>query len=284
MPANAGIQDGKCRAWVTGYRRAPVRRQKTSEETMNKLKGKVALITGAGQGVGQGIAFALAAEGAAVAVTGRTLAKVESTAAEIMRRGGKALALECEVKDLASLQRTVEQTVKQLGGLNILVNNAQEVPLGTLESVTEEAFSAGWESGPLATFRLMKLCHPHLKGDGNIINFGSSAAKRWDAAGYGAYAAVKEAIRSLTRAAACEWAKDGIRTNAILPLANSPAMEWWTRERPQESSAFIATVPAQRVGDCEQDIGRFVVSLCCEESRYINGQSIAVDGGQAFLG
>jgi len=251
---------------------------------MSKLKGKVALVTGAGQGVGQGIAYALAAEGAAVAVTGRTLAKVEQTAAEIVGRGGKALALECNVRDLASMQRAVEQTVRQLGGLNILVNNAQEVPLGSLEAITEEGFAAGWESGPLATFRLMKLCHPHLKGDGNIINLASPAAMRWDASGYGVYAAVKEAIRSLTRAAACEWARDGIRTNAILPLAMSPGMEWWMRERPQESAAFIATVPMQRVGDCELDIGRFVASLCSDECRYINGQSVAVDGGQAYLG
>ena len=251
---------------------------------MSKLKGKVALVTGAGQGVGQGIAFALAQEGVAVAVTGRTLSKVEKTAAEIVKRGGKALALECDVKDAASLQRSVEQAVQQLGGLNILVNNAQEVPLGPLLAVSDEGFTAGWDSGPLATFRLMKLCHPHLKGGGCIINLASPAAMRWDASNYGVYAAVKEAIRSLTRAAACEWAKDGIRTNAILPLANSPGMEWWTREHPQEAAAFIATVPMQRVGECEADIGRFVVSLCSEDCRYINGQSIAVDGGQAYLG
>lgn len=251
---------------------------------MTALKSKVALVTGAGQGVGQGIAYALAAEGAAVAVAGRTLAKVEASAAEIIRRGGRAIAVECDVKNLDSMRTCVDEVVKTFGGLNILVNNAQEVPLGTLEQVTDEAFAAGWESGPLATFRLMKLCHPHLKGDGNIINFGSSSAKRWDASGYGAYAAVKEAIRQLTRAAACEWAKDGIRTNAILPLADSPAMAWWARERPAESAAFIATVPQGRVGSCEQDIGRFVATLCSDECRYINGQSIGVDGGQAYLG
>ena len=251
---------------------------------MAKLQGKVALVTGAGQGVGQGIAYALASEGVAVAVTGRTLAKVENTAAEIVRRGGRALALACNVKDPASMREAVEKTVQAFGGLQILVNNAQEVPLGTLNGVTDEDFAAGWESGPLATFRLMKLCYPYLKGDGNIINLASPAAKRWDMSGYGAYAAVKEAIRSLSRAAAGEWGADNIRTNIILPLANSPAMEWWTRERPEESSAFVATVPVKRVGDCEQDIGRFVVSLCTDDCRYVNGQSIALDGGQAFLG
>jgi meso-butanediol dehydrogenase / (S,S)-butanediol dehydrogenase / diacetyl reductase len=251
---------------------------------MGKLNNKIALVTGAGQGVGQGIAFALAAEGAAVAVTGRTRSKVEATAAEIEKRGGRALAVECDVKHPASLKACVDAVVKHFGGLNILVNNAQEVPLGALNDVTDEAYAAGWESGPLATFRLMKLCYPHLKGDGCIVNFGSSAAKRWDMSGYGAYASVKEAIRQLTRAAACEWAKDGIRTNAILPLASSPAMAWWTRERPAESAAFIATVPQGRIGDCEQDIGVFVASLCSDECRYINGQSIGVDGGQAYLG
>lgn len=251
---------------------------------MSSLDGKVALVTGAGQGVGRGIALALAAEGAAVAVAGRTASKLENAVAEIRGRGGRALAVECDVKDPDSLARCVEATVAGLGGLHILINNAQEVPLGPLDAVSDAAFSAGWESGPLATFRLMKLAHPHLRGGGCIVNFGSSAAKRWDLANYGAYAAVKEAIRQLTRAAACEWAKDGIRSNCILPLANSPAMEGWTRARPEESAAFVATVPQGRVGDCEQDIGRFVATLCSDPCRYINGQSIGVDGGQAYLG
>ncbi|HZP12938.1 MAG TPA: SDR family oxidoreductase [Nevskiaceae bacterium] len=249
-----------------------------------KLKGKVALVTGAGQGVGQGIAFALAEEGAAVAVAARTKSKLDATVAAIGKRGGKAIAIACDVKKADDLARAVGETVKQLGALNILVNDAQEVPLGPLNKVSDDAFTAGWDSGPLATFRLMKLAYPHLKGNGCIVNLGTAAAKRWDMSGYGAYAAVKEAIRQLTRAAACEWGREGIRTNCILPLANSPSMEWWTRERPQEAAAFLATVPMQRIGDCEADIGRFVATLCSEECRYVNGQSIGLDGGQAYLG
>jgi NAD(P)-dependent dehydrogenase (short-subunit alcohol dehydrogenase family) len=252
---------------------------------MAKLTDKIALVTGAGQGVGQGIAFALAAEGAAVAVCGRTLSKVENTVAEIKKRGGNAIAIEVDVKDADALARCVEQVVAQLGGLNILVNNAQEVPHGDLFTVTDEAFIAGLESGTLATFRLMKLCHPHLKKDGGcIVNLATSAAKRWDMTNYGPYAAVKEAIRSLTRAAACEWAKDGIRTNAILPLATSPAFAWWRDTFSEEAEAFIKTIPMQYVGDCEHDIGRFVATLCSDDCRYVNGQSIALDGGQAYMG
>lgn len=251
---------------------------------MSRLNGKVALVTGAGQGVGQGIAFALANDGAAVAVTGRTLSKVQDTVAEIKRRGGKAIGLEVNVKNADALAHCVEETVKQFGGLNILINNAQEVPLGDLHSVTDDAFTAGYESGPLATFRLMKLCYPHLKGDGCIVNLASSAAKRWDMSTYGAYAAVKEGIRSLTRAAACEWGKDGIRTNVILPHAKSPGLQGWIKAYPDEAAAFVATIPMRRIGECEEDIGRFVATLCSDDCRYVNGQTIALDGGQAYLG
>ena len=247
------------------------------------LLDKVALVTGAGQGVGHGIALALAGEGAKVAVTGRTLSKLENTCKLIEERGGQALAVECEVKSAESLSACVETVVGHFGGLQVLVNNAQEVPLGTLHQVSDEAFTAGFESGPLATLRMMKLCYPHLKGDGVIINLASSAGKRWDMSGYGAYAATKEAIRSLTRAAACEWGPDGIRTNVIMPHAKSPGLAWWIENKPEEADEFIQSIPQRRVGDCEQDIGRFVALLCGEGSAYVNGQTIGLDGGQALI-
>ncbi len=90
--------------------------------------------------------------------------------------------------------------------------------------------------------------------------------------------------RSLTRAAACEWGHEGIRTNVILPHARSPGMDWWIDNHPDEAAEFIATIPQRRVGHCETDIGRFVAVLCSDASAYVNGQSIALDGGQAFLG
>lgn len=248
------------------------------------LDGRVALVTGAGQGVGQGIAFALAAEGARVAVTGRTLVKLENTVNEIRSRGGDALAVTCDVKSLESLTACVETVVAHYGALNILVNNAQEVPNGDLFSVTDEAFTAGFESGPLATFRLMKLCYPYLKGDGSIVNLSSSATRRWDMSGYGAYAAVKDGIRQMTRAAACEWGKDNIRTNVILPHAMSPGLAWWMEKNPAEAEAFFKTLPMGRVGDCEKDIGRFVALLCSPAAAYVNGQTIGLDGGQANIG
>ncbi len=119
------------------------------------LKGKIAVITGAGQGIGQGIALALAQEGVDLVLAGRTLAKVEETARLATARGARAIAVACDVKSAADLAHAVDTAVSQLGGLDILVNNAQEVPLGVLDNVTDEAFTAGFESGPLASFRLL---------------------------------------------------------------------------------------------------------------------------------
>jgi NAD(P)-dependent dehydrogenase (short-subunit alcohol dehydrogenase family) len=214
---------------------------------------------------------------------GRTLSKVEETCHRIEKGGGVALPIEGNVKEPDDLARCVDRTTETFGGIQILVNNAQEVPLGPLNGVTDESLEAGWQSGPLATFRMMKLCYPHLKGDGCIINLASTAARRWDAANYGAYSAVKEAIRALSRAAASEWGGEGIRTNVILPHAKSPGLVWWMEQNPEEAAAFVATIPMRRVGECEQDIGEFVAFLCSKAAGYVSGQSIAIDGGQAYM-
>ncbi len=250
---------------------------------MGILQGKNAIVTGAGQGVGRGIAMALAGEGCAVAVAGRTESKLEGVVREIEAAGGRAISVVCEVGQADQIAACVETTLQALGGIDILVNNAQVVPLGMLLDVTDEAFQAGFDTGPLASLRFMRACHPHLKGGGSVVNLGTGAALRPDPVGYGAYAAVKEAIRTLTRAAAVEWGPDGIRVNAIIPLAMSPGMQMWTELRPEEAEAFMATVPLRRGGDCERDIGRAVVMLVGPDSGYITGTTLMLDGGQGYL-
>ncbi len=251
---------------------------------MQQLSGKVAIVTGSGQGVGQGIALALGSAGARMALLGRTHRKLEDTRQRIIERGGEAMAISCDVKSQESLAEAVRSVIDRYGTVDILVNNAQEVPNGRLLDVTDEAFEAGWQSGPLAAFRLMRLCYPYLKGDGCIVNLASTAGKHWDASGHSCYGAVKEAMRQLTRGAACEWGRDGIRTNAILPLAETPALQQWAADRPERAAAFFDRIPMRRLGDAERDIGRFVVALCSADCAYVNGQSIALDGGQANLG
>lgn len=250
--------------------------------TKGRLAGRVALVTGAGQGVGAGIAAALVADGAHVMLAGRTLSKVEKQAATL---GENVAAIECDVTDRAALVTAVDQTAATFGSLSILVNNAQQVPLGLLHKLDDDAVEAGWQSGPMAVLRAMRAALPHMKeaGGGAIVNLGSSSAFRWDNGGYGAYGAVKEAIRQLTRAAASEWGRFNIRANVILPLANSPGMAMWSEHNPEEAAAFVKTVPLGRVGDCEDDIGRAVAWLCSDEAAYVTGQSIGLDGGQARL-
>lgn len=250
---------------------------------MDILKDKIAIVTGAGQGVGRGIALALAAEGARLALVGRTLSKLETVRDEIVARGGEAATFACDVSENAQIDACFAQIIAHFGGVQILVNNAQEVFLGPLLTTTDESFVRGFESGPLATLRWMRACYPYLKGDGAIVNLGSSAAMRLDSSGYGAYGAVKEAIRQLSRAAACEWGKDGIRVNCITPLASSPALQSWMEDSPRDAQYLCASVPLKRVGDCEKDIGRAVVFLCGPDAAYITGHTLPLDGGQVLL-
>jgi NAD(P)-dependent dehydrogenase (short-subunit alcohol dehydrogenase family) len=252
---------------------------------MTNLVGQVALVTGAGQGVGQGIAVALAEAGVAVAVAGRTEAKVAETAKAITARGGKALAITCDVSKADDIVRTVARTVEALGGIDILVNNAYDGAFGPLLSLDDEAFMRGIHAGPLASFRFMRACHPHLKarGGGNIVNLVTSASVRWDSSNYGAYAVAKQGIRALTRAAASEWGRDNIRVNNIAPLAASPALAAWIKRDP-EAKTFFETVALKRVGDCETDIGRAVVALVGPQMSYVTGATLPLDGGQAYFG
>ena len=169
------------------------------------LDGKRAIVTGGGQGVGRGIALALAAEGAAVALVGRTEAKLRAVAAEIAKPGGTALPVVADVTPQADIQRCVAHTVSELGGIDILVNNAQVPALGSILEVTDDAFSACWESGPLAAFRLMKACHPYLRPGGIIVDVGSSTTVNPLPTGRGVYGAAKAATQTLSRVAAAEW-------------------------------------------------------------------------------
>src|SRR6185369_8649320 len=153
----------------------------------------------------------------------------------------------------------------------------------TFEQVTDEAFLAGFESGPLAVHRLTKMVAPVMqeRGGGVIFNLVTSAGVRWDMGGYGAYGAVKQAMRALTRAAASELGPKNIRVLSIAPHAMSPGMEGWIANNPQEAAAFFKTIPLGRVGDCVEDIGRAVAMMAGDDARYLTGATIPLDGGQA---
>jgi NAD(P)-dependent dehydrogenase (short-subunit alcohol dehydrogenase family) len=249
------------------------------------LDGKVAIVTGAGKGIGKGIAVALAAEGARVVVAARSEEKAAPALAEIAERGGTAIPLVCNVAHPDDVLACVAGTVDAFGGIDILVNNANVSPYGNLLDVTDKAFDLGWKIGPLAVHRFMRACHPHLKasGAGVILNLTSGSMLRADSVGLGAYAATKAAISSLTRAAAVEWGPDGIRAVNLMPFASSDGMDWWKDHDPDAYAAVLAEVPLGRIGDPEADIGRAAVWLCSKDAGYITGTTLVVDGGQTYL-
>lgn len=246
------------------------------------LGAKVAIVTGSGRGLGRGIALALAAEGASVVVCGRTPDTLDETVGIITGRGGTASAIRIDVTNPAECARLVEHAVDTYGTIDILVNNAQsDHGADTLVlDIDEATFEAGFRSGPLATLRMMQLSYPYLRGGGVVVNLASGAGLRSDPVGYGAYGAVKEAIRTLSRAAAVEWGPENIRVHVVCPLSGLDA---WVEAFPEEAAAYLSTVPLGRVGDAERDIGRAVVFLCGPDSSYMTGTTIMLDGGRERL-
>ena len=253
---------------------------------MDPLAGQLALITGAGQGVGQGIALALAERGVDIAVVGRTLDKCERTCELLAEHGVTARAYEFNVMKTADIPGLVDQVVSDFGRLDILVNNAYFGAHGPLLQLTDKEFERGFRSAPFAAFSFMKHAHPHLvaQGGGSMVNLVTSAMVRWDPTTYGAYAACKTALRSLTRTAAVEWGPDNIRVNSIAPHALSPGLKWWIENNPEEAARFVASIPLRRIGDPVADIGRAVAALVSPDMQYLSGATIPLDGGQAHFG
>jgi meso-butanediol dehydrogenase/(S,S)-butanediol dehydrogenase/diacetyl reductase len=250
---------------------------------VSALDGKRALVTGAGQGVGRGIALALAAEGAAIALLGRTEAKLRGVEKEIAELGGSATVVIGDVTCPDDIARAVRETVDALGGLDVLVNNAQTPLQGSLLSVTDEDYIACWESGPLAAFRLMRACRPHLREGSVVINLGSGTSANPLPIGRGVYASAKAAIATLSRVAATEWGPDGIRVLTVMPAATSPSAEAWAAANPDEYARSLQSIPLRRLGDPVHDIGRVVAFLCSPAAGYLTATTITVDGGQAYL-
>lgn len=254
--------------------------------SITRLQGKAAVVTGAGQGVGRGIALALAESGASVLLIGRTARKLDDAADEIRSEGGVVRTLELDITSDDAAPLIVEAARMHLGGVDILVNNANLAIPAPLDAYSDEDFLSAFNAGPRATLALMKAARPHMadRGGGTIVNLASSAAVRWDAANYGIYSAVKEAIRALTRAAAHEWAAEGIRALNVAPHAHSPGLDWWVDNHPKEAAEFVASIPAGRIGDPRVDVGRPVAWLCSAEAHYLTGATIPLDGGQSRWG
>jgi NAD(P)-dependent dehydrogenase (short-subunit alcohol dehydrogenase family) len=247
-----------------------------------RLTGRVAIVTGAGQGIGRGIAKALAHEGCAVSLVGRTESKLLGVVKEL--DDVRAATYVCDVGKRDHVETMVEATIAELGGIDIVVNNAQgDVLPSKIESITEEQVLELFRTGPLGSLFLTQATLPALRvRGGSIVNFGSAAAVGgW--AGYGAYAMAKEASRALTKVAATELARYGIRVNTICPAALSPSIEQFRDDYPDAFDEWLKKTPLGRIGDAELDIGRAVASLVCDDFAYLTGATLMLDGGLLIL-
>jgi NAD(P)-dependent dehydrogenase (short-subunit alcohol dehydrogenase family) len=247
-----------------------------------RLAGKAAIVTGAGQGGGMGAALALAAEGAAVVLFGRTASKLEKVAATIAERGGKSAVFAGDVTHEADLQASIDLALSRFGRLDILVQAAQSPEMRTALLVDIDAATVAelWNSGAAATLAFMKLVRPHMArtGGGSMINFGTGGEMRPEH--YGVYAGVKAAIRVISKAASLEWAADKIRVNIVVPMVLSPSLH----ADPTGEAMLKTLVPLGRVGDPEKDIGRPIAFLASDDSAYITGVTLQLDGGLSYFG
>jgi NAD(P)-dependent dehydrogenase (short-subunit alcohol dehydrogenase family) len=250
-----------------------------------RLLGKVCIVTGAGQGVGRGIALAFAREGATVVVVEWNEETGKQVADEIEALGRKALFVRCDVADRASVDAAVATTLEAFGAIDVLVNNAQRAPMRPtpLLEHTDEIVELCFATGFRGTLYFMQACHPHLKQrGGRIVNF-ASAAGLDGMAGQAAYGASKEAIRALSKTAAREWGPDGINVNIICPLAKSPGVVKLLELAPEMEERMTRGNPIARIGECEEDIAPVAVFLASDDARYVTGQTLCADGGASMI-
>jgi NAD(P)-dependent dehydrogenase (short-subunit alcohol dehydrogenase family) len=243
------------------------------EMNMGRLNGKVAIVTGAGRGIGRATAKLFAAEGARVAILSLTPANVDSAVADIQATGGTALGVVCDVSDADQIKAAVDKVVWAYGGIDILVNVAFDpsVVQSSIIDLPVEQLQRNFDMGPIAYLRTMQACYPHLKasGKGRVINFASLAGVL-GMVPYGPYNLAKEAVRALTRSAAREWGADKITVNNVLPVADT----WGAgADTPPATNALA------RHGSPEEDIAPVVLFLASKDAQFLTGYSLTPDGG-----
>ncbi|BCQ09488.1 3-oxoacyl-ACP reductase [Mycobacterium heckeshornense] len=245
------------------------------------LAGKVAVVTGAGAGIGEGIARRFAAEGARVVV-----AEIDAAAGQAVARDIGGVFVGTDVANRSEVENAVQTALFEYGSIDIVVNNAWGGgKIGRVENKTDEQLAHGIAVGYYGPYWAMRAAFPHMKarGWGRVINMCSLNGVNAHV-GTLEYNAAKEALRALTRTAAREWAPTGVTVNAICPAAKSQAFFQAIGQYPQLEAMADAANPMGRLGDPYDDIAPVAVFLASEGCRYLTGNTLFVDGGSHING
>jgi 3-oxoacyl-[acyl-carrier protein] reductase len=251
-------------------------------DKLGLLVGKVALITGAGKGIGRGVARRFTKEGAKVVIAEIDVEAGNALEAELRQAGAEALFIHTNVAIKAEVERAVEETVSHFGGIDILVNNAIKPPRQELmEDKTDEMLAEQLGIGVWGTWWFMQTARPYMceRGAGRIINFSSIDvdAGSWL---HSDYSVAKAGIQAMTRSAAMDWGRYNITVNCITPTAITTAFEEMCKKRPELKEKAEKDRPICRLGDPENDIAPIVVMLATDAAGYVTGATIPVDGGK----
>ncbi len=243
------------------------------------LAGKVALVTGGGTGIGREAAIALAKSGAKVAVVGRRTHKLEETVKAIKSSDGTAMAIAMDVSDAESVQHGLQVIQAELGIVDILINNAGVESEHTLAQTSEEEWDRVLGVNLIGPWRLAKElleAWSQAARGGNVINIGSITGLA-PQKGLASYAISKAAILHMTKVMALEWARYGIRVNAIAPGYYRTDMSTEFLDHPS-GQKLIKNIPMRRPGELSELVGAMIY-LASEASSYVNGATLVVDGG-----
>jgi NAD(P)-dependent dehydrogenase (short-subunit alcohol dehydrogenase family) len=246
----------------------------------DSMRDHVAIVTGAAQGVGKGVAAALLERGAAVLLVDIQDDLLATTADEL-GAAGRVEKVVADLRDPQCAPRIVAAALDAFGAVHGLVNNAiaTNEPKAFVDITTED-LALGHDVGPRATFLLMQAVHPVMvnAGGGSIVNLGSGTGTGGEPK-WGGYAAAKEGIRGLSKVAALEWGRDNIRVNVICPFAESDGVKLWKQFAPDDYAKAVRRIPMKRIGDVRSDVGALVAFLLGTDATFITGQTIHVDGG-----
>ncbi|MGN0160257.1 MAG: SDR family NAD(P)-dependent oxidoreductase [Lachnospiraceae bacterium] len=248
---------------------------------MNRLKDKVAIVTGSTSGIGIGIAKLYAAQGAKVVICGRRQEKGQAVVDEIIKDGGEATYHFMDITATDSIEKLMADTAEKYGKIDILVNNAANVGLkdGRVDELSLEMWDEVFQSDLRGTFYSIKCVLPYMQKNengGSIINIGSMASCGGDL-GSTAYACAKAGVDMLTKSTALQYGKQNIRCNCVRPgLIVTPQNDAHVPQALKD--IFLSNIMVNRYG-CPEDIGNLCVYLGSDESSYVTGQIMNVDGG-----